>query len=117
MKFWGNAPPWVPLGIMLLVGAAMIIGPAVAGWQWDRGVIRNLGTAVFIAAMLGLTIDRWLKTQIARDVFQAALGYFLPQEFREEVANVARFKFLCERHVAKLHIKDIGDGSVHNESD
>jgi hypothetical protein len=97
---------------LLLFGAAMIILPAVLGWQWDRGIIRDFGTAVSITALLGLTIDRWLKTQIARDVFQAALGYILPQEFREEVARIASFKFLCERHVAKFQIDDIGGGEV-----
>jgi hypothetical protein len=112
MGFWGKPPPWVLLGVMLLFGAAMIIVPAVFEWQWDRGIIRDFGTAVAIAAMLGFTIDRWLKTQIAQDVFQAALGYVLPEEFREEVASIARFKFLCERHVAKMHIENVGGGNV-----
>jgi hypothetical protein len=112
MGFWGKPSPGVLLGGMLFFGAAMIIVPAVLRWQWDQGIIRDLGTAVSIAALLALTIDRWLKTQIAQDVFQAALGYVLPTEFREEVASVARFKFLCERHVAKIYIEDVGNGSV-----
>jgi len=76
---------------MLVFGAAMIIVPPVLEWQWDRGIIRDFGIAVSITAMLGFTIDRWLKTQIARDVFEAALGYILPHEFREEVARIAGF--------------------------
>ena len=112
MKFWATRRRGFPLRDNAARRRSDDHRPRCRRMAMGSRVIRDLGTAVFIAAMLGLTIDRWLKTQIARDVFQAALGYFLPQEFREEVANVARFKFLCERHVAKLHIKDIGDGSV-----
>ena len=112
MRIWGNVPPGVILSVMLVFGAAMIIVPPVLEWQWDRGIIRDFGIAVSITAMLGFTIDRWLKTQIARDVFEAALGYILPQEFREEVARIAGFKFLCERHVAKFQIEDKGGSEV-----
>jgi hypothetical protein len=115
-KFWSKTPPWVFLLGLLLLGAGMIILPAslrTLSWEWDWGIIRDLGTALSIAAMLGLTIDRWLKkTQIARDVFEAALGYVAPEEFREEIRRTASFRFLCDRHVSRLTIDDLGNGQV-----
>lgn len=90
----------------------MIIVPPIFKWEWDQGIIREFGTAVFIAAFLGLTIDRWLKTKFAQDVFEAALGYIAPDEFREEIRRTISYKFLCERHIATMMIEDLGNQQV-----
>ena len=46
---------------------------------WKSGV-EHFGTAILIAAFLGLTIHIWLEKQLTEDVFAAAMGYELPDE-------------------------------------
>src|SRR5262249_48622501 len=80
--------------------------------QWDYGVIHELGIALIVAAVLGFTIDFTLKTAIARDVFEATLGYILRPEFRNEVSRITGYTFLCERHVLVVEIKLLGNHVV-----
>jgi hypothetical protein len=112
MRFWGKVPPWAILYAMAIGGFCMISAPKIWGWEWDYGIVHDLGIAIFIAALLGVTIDRWLKAEIARDVFMAALGYILPEEFHQEIRRIANFKFLSERQVSVFQIEDIGNSTV-----
>src|SRR5262245_31456273 len=77
---------YILMGFALLIGALLIL---VAGflehWPFWKSGVEHLGTAIFIAAVLGLTIHIWLEKQITEDVFRAAMGYELPSELREEI--------------------------------
>lgn len=86
----------------------MTIGSPLLPWRWVDQIVHDLGIAVIVASLLGFSIDRWLKAEIVEDVFRAALGYILPQEFKEEVRRITSFKFLCEKHClhAKIEILD-----------
>jgi hypothetical protein len=105
---------WLPaiLGLCFILGVTLIVVPVVLGWSWDYGVTKEIGTAVMIVALLGLTVDLWLKTAIARDVFEAALGYVFPEEFRAEVRQITSYKFFCERHRLEIKIEPIDDECV-----
>jgi hypothetical protein len=80
------------------MGIIAIVIPAWNEWQWDHGVTTEIGIALLISAVLGATIDRWMKSEIASDVFRAAIGYVLPEEFHSEVQKIISFKFMCEAH-------------------
>jgi hypothetical protein len=100
----GRLPPWAVLGIIFVIGLILIIVPAVRAWTWDYGIIRDIGVALLTTAVLGFTVDRWLKLEIAVDVFKAALGYVLPDEFREEVRRISNYKMLADKHALIIDV-------------
>ena len=67
-----------------------------------------MGVAFVIAAVLGLTVDWALKAELARDVFQAAFNYVLPDELKEEVQRVINYKFLCRKHYGLIEVTPAG---------
>jgi len=75
-------------------------------------VLEHLGTATFIAAALGLTIDYWLKKQITEDVFRAAMGYELPDELKQEIRFIYGNRILCEDHSQTVTIANLDNGFV-----
>src|SRR5258707_13827956 len=60
--------------------------------------LEHLFMALTISGVLGLIIEYTLHQQIAKDVFEAAIGYLLPEELRDELRWVAGQPFLCEKH-------------------
>jgi hypothetical protein len=108
-------PEWGRLSIMALVGLLGIIAIFIAGKIgepfWKSGV-EHLGTAIFIAAILGFTIHIWLERQLTEDVFSAAMGYELPDELKEEIRFVYGNRILCEDHSQSMQIEDLKNGFV-----
>jgi hypothetical protein len=98
------------LVIILAIGVAVVA--ASKGAPWYEGIVHDLGIAFVVAAILGLTVDFALKTEIARDAFKATLGYILRPEFRDEVARITGYKFLCEHHVLLIEIKLLENNTV-----
>jgi len=111
MTIKGLLPRWA---ILLLIGAvgiiAIIAGHLLAGTVGE--VLRDLGIATLIAAMLGFTIDRWFKTDLVKDVFDAVLGHVLPEEFKNEIRTIINHKMLCENLYTKIELKEIDDNTV-----
>ncbi len=95
-----------------MVGLVLIVFPVWRGWTWDRGVLRDIGIAILSASILGFTIDVWLKSEIVRDVFEAALGYVFRPEFREEIRRITGYKLLCDKHLLSITLEKIPDGRV-----
>ena len=112
MTIRGRLPYWAVLTILAVLGLTGIIVPALREWQWDHGVVNELGVAFLIAAVLGTTIDRWMKTEIAADVFRATLGYVMPKEFHSEIQKVLSFPFMCESHEMWYDIYSLQTDSV-----
>lgn len=108
------------LGVILVVGAGLVSASALVPngiwWAILSALFVGVGVAAFTAAILGFTIDRWLKTDIARDVFLTAIGHYLPENFREllkdEMIRLASHKTLCEKHEMKLIIEPIDASHV-----
>jgi hypothetical protein len=98
MKIAGRLPYWAILSVLAIFGLLAIIIPSIYEIRVDHGVISAIGTALVVAAILGFTIDRWMKAEIASDVFRAALGYILPKEFHDAIHNLISFSFMCEAH-------------------
>jgi hypothetical protein len=98
MTLSGRLPYWAVLAFLATLGLLGLIAPALLGWTWDHGVISGIATALFIAAVLGATIDRWMKAEIASDVFHATLGYIMPAEFQAEISKITSFQFICDTH-------------------
>jgi hypothetical protein len=75
--------------------------------------VAELGITFVIAALLGLTVDSALKTELVRDVFEAAFNYVLPGELKEEVARVINYRFLCKIHSVVVEVTEIDDDLVN----
>jgi hypothetical protein len=112
MRLWGSLPPWAILSLFALAGFGLIIVPAVLAWTWDVGIIHEVGIALLAAAILGFTIDRWMKAEIRTDTFKAALGHVMRPEFRTEVARIIGYKLICERHFLFIEIEKVDDDTV-----
>jgi hypothetical protein len=61
-------------------------------------IVDSLAIALMTAAILGLTVDVFLKKQIIADVFAASMGYILTPDLREEVKNLYELEFMCVKH-------------------
>lgn len=99
---WGILILLAVVGIVLLLVSHNFI-PA-GGFQT---LITELGIVALTSAILGFTIDRWMKKEIARDVFKAAVGYILPEEFREEIRRNVSYKFMATQHIMTIDIEKI----------
>ncbi len=66
-----------------------------------------IGTALLVAAILGASVDRWLKQGLLRDAFQSLFGYMLPAELREELGWVYGQELLCDRYDFTLTLAPI----------
>src|SRR5207237_1045492 len=70
-------------------------------------IFQEAAIACFIALLLGLTIDTWVKHEIARDVFEAVLGYRLHPALSEELIAITSNRLICVEHSEKIDIKRI----------
>lgn len=91
------------IGISLLSVSVNIPAPH----DFWKSFIEHAGTAVFIAAVLGFTIDWWLTRQITEDVFRAAMGYELPDDLKNEIRFVYGNRILCDEHIQTVLIEPL----------
>jgi hypothetical protein len=101
------------MAFALLIGGLIILGAGyLEHWPFWKSAVEHLGTAIFIAAVLGLTIHVWLEKQITEDVFTAAMGYELPSELREEIRFVYGSRIICEEHTQTVRIDKLDENLV-----
>jgi len=92
--------------------AAVIAGVGVIGsiwhdelpWQWARELARDFSVALFVAGILAASVDTFFKTEFAKDVFNAAFSYFLPEQLKQEIRRIIEYKFLCVEHEMTLKL-------------
>ena len=97
---------WVVFALQLIAGLWLV------SCFHNQAFLHEFGVALFIAAILGLTVDTYLKTRIARDVFEVAVGHVLPPELREEMKWITTFKFLAHHSVHRIEIRVLEDDLV-----
>lgn len=74
MDIGGKIPRWLWLAALGVFGIAiLIVTNTVSIWPGLFSIVRDVGIATLSASILGLTIDRWLKSDIAKDVFNATI--------------------------------------------
>lgn len=112
MKIWGRLPPGAVLSAFLIAGMALIFSPHYWQWEWDYGIASEIGVALLVAAILGFTVDRWLKAELRTDAFLAAIGHVLAPEFRAEVSRIIGYKLICERHYLLVEVALVSDRLV-----
>jgi hypothetical protein len=100
------------LGAILMLGVAGVVVPIQFDWRWDHGILLEFGKAFIIAGILGFTIEPWMRKALARDVFSAAFGYHMPDDFKAEIARIASGRKICTKHIMDVKIEAINHDSV-----
>src|SRR5436309_13887377 len=73
----------VALAILGLLFQILLHEYAKKYWlEWAFTLADELTKAFIIAVFLGVIVDVAIKMELARDVFEAAIGYLLPPELR-----------------------------------
>jgi hypothetical protein len=94
------------LGAMLILGVIALLISEALPWKALEKTSEGVGIALLTAGLLGLSVDRILKIELARDAFQAAFRYVLPLELKDEVARIINYKFLCTKHHGVIRMND-----------
>jgi hypothetical protein len=96
---------------LLAVGTLGVttFGGSTTFWkEW----LAHVFMAVAISGVIALFIEFTLHQQIAKDVFEAAVGYFLPDELRDELRWICGAKFMCMKHTHTVRLKRIQDKNL-----
>jgi hypothetical protein len=120
IKIGGPFPRWGTLSIIGAIGAVLIIFPHLLipdSWRVATEISDGFGIALLTSAFLAFTIERWLRGDLAKDIFLTAIGHHLPESYREalkfELMRLASYPFLCERHLMIIKIEPMdGNESV-----
>jgi len=92
---------WVILSLSFIIGILLLlIAPA-------SGFFHEIGFAAIIASFLGGTIDVYLQQRIAKDAFQGAIGYFLPEDLREAVRYIGSMEWFAEEFSLTIKLETL----------
>lgn len=77
-----------------------------------RPFVEKVIEALFVASVLALTVDLFLKRQIARDAFEASIGYILPKYLQDEIRAIYSNEVVCIDHAQDVVIEELEGGLV-----
>jgi hypothetical protein len=104
---------WGFLTILIVLGCGLLVlASAIELSSPLHDLVPELGTALLVGGLLGVSVDRWLKTRLLRDAFKSLFGYLLPEELRDELDWVYTRDILCVRSDLTLTIARTGDGDL-----
>lgn len=109
--WWERWKITVIMVFILLVGAIMLLVchlylQELGEWEF---VLHNIAIALLIAGILGVTIDRLFRQQLADDAFRASIGYLLPNELKGELEWIYKCHVICIEHIQRVEITPIDD--------
>lgn len=115
MKKNGWLEKWATpiLLIFIFIGLLAMILPNIfmVSDKW-LFIPNHIGIALFIAGLLGLTIDKLLRQRLARDAFKASMGYLLPEELKPEMEWVYKQDVIATKHIQKCVLTPLGNNLV-----
>jgi hypothetical protein len=92
------------LTFLLLTAAGLAFHFYPEGW-WLQTTIHALSDALMVAGLLGLTVDRFLKHDLMRDVGSIFIGWALPDEIRNYIREVSRTSLVRRNYRAEYDFK------------
>lgn len=109
---WWEKYGWYVVG-PILMGAGFVVGKYIEPHCHSQ-VVSEIGIALWIAGLLTLTIDPFIKRlarrEAARDIFHHILGYKLPSAIRERLELIVRDTKLYREDVTKrVEMSEDGD--------
>jgi len=110
-----DIPLWVIMVVILVLSLLGWVATDHAMETYEGlllEMLRRLCEALAIASILGATIDGFLKMEIAKNVFEASLGYLLPEELKPELKWIYDQKIMCIESKQECHIKHLGNDKV-----
>jgi hypothetical protein len=66
----------------------------------------ELLVATVIAGILGFTLEPSMRRAFAKDVFAAAHGYSMPDDFKLEISRIANQRVICIKHIMEVRIRE-----------
>ena len=93
------------------IGCVALAGAHILG-ELLGDVVKEVGVAFMIAAVLGSTIDTLLKIELVRDAFLVAFSYAFPSALKGEILRIMRYRLICDRHFLVVRIEKIDDDTV-----
>ena len=91
--------------VLIVGGLTGVAGTAV--WHWPE-VLKSCGEATFIAGVLGLTVDRFVKErllkEVTKDVFHHMVGYPVPEAVRDKIKELINTPFIAREKRLELTI-------------
>jgi|GEM_PF-2768661 len=97
--------------LCLFLGIILIIPVNFYDYElWS--ITRDIGIALLIAGALGLTVDKLLRYQLAKDAFKASIGYLLPDELKPEMEWVYQQEIIAIKHRQICKLTPLGNDLV-----
>ncbi len=126
LNIGGRLTRWQILLATLTFGLLLIVAPHAAfspevhfGWEVGHPVTliaEGIGIALVSSGVLGFTIERWLRSDLAKDIILTAIGLHLPDPYRaalrSELIRLSGYKFVCEKHILKIKIEPVDANCV-----
>ena len=95
-----------------ILGIVLIIVSAFGSERVWFTVLRDIGIALLITGGLGLTVNKLLSQQFAKDAFNASMGYLLPPELKPELEWIYKQDIIAEKHKETVEIIPFSDDLV-----
>lgn len=96
----------IALGLFILLGVMGVLIFEHQG-RYPSKFLEHAFMALAISGFIGLIIELTLQREIAKNVFEAAIGYLLPDELKDELRWIYDQRLLCVSHVQAVNIKRI----------
>jgi hypothetical protein len=105
---------WITIGLFVSLGL-FLWAHSTAPWPKHEEVrepVEKVAEAIFIAMVLALTVDLFLKKELAKDAFEASIGYVLPKYLRTELTAIYSNQIVCESHDQQVELSQIVQDGV-----
>lgn len=109
-KYKVSVPLWAALSLVGFIAVALSV--LKTGNKFIDDFLLHFLTAIAIACIIGATIDLYLKRKLAEDVFEAAFGYALPNDLKEEMRAIYSNKVICKKHIQHVKLEKVGEDKV-----
>lgn len=75
-------------------------------------LLEHISMAIAVSSLIAFIIELSLHREFAKNVFEAAIGYLLPEELRDELKWIYGFERVCENHTQTVHIEHIQESDL-----
>lgn len=94
--------------VMIIVGILGLVIKYSVNLTGSKELLSNVSEeifiAIFISGLLALTVDTYFKRLLSRDVFEAALGYVLPDSLKDDIRWILDTNFISPKSYIKFDL-------------